>query len=156
MLRRSRSRRKARATEPEPSGSAALVACHDPDERELIARVVATAVPAVEQADGPTGVERALEAAKPVALVAMLPTEQVTALLGDLRDHEDPARSGLPVLIITDDDRAARAAAAAGADGTLTRPFHADELTGELGAILARSPEERAELRAAPGHGADD
>ena len=149
MLRRSKSRRKARATEPEPSGSAALVACHDPDERELMARVVATAVSAVEQADGPTGIERALETATPIALVAMLPTEQVTALLGDLRDHEDPARSGLPVLIVTDDDRAARAAAVAGADGTLTRPFHADELTGELEAVLARSPEERAERRAA-------
>jgi DNA-binding response OmpR family regulator len=35
----------------------------------------------------------------------------------------------------------------AGADGTLTRPFHADELTDELDAVLARSPEDRAEMR---------
>lgn len=126
----------------------ALVACRDPDERELIARVVATVVPEVEQVDGPTGVDQALDAAPHRALVALLPADEVRALLGNLRSHEDPARSGLPVLIVTDDDRAAKQAMTAGADGALTRPFHADELTGGLEAVLARSPEDRAERRA--------
>ena len=64
--------------------------------------------------------------------------------------------AAVPIVVVTDDDPTARAATVAGADGALTRPFHADELTDELDAVLARSPEERAESRDAAALDTDD
>lgn len=126
-----------------------MVASGDPEARELLARVLGRAGHEVEQVDGPDTAMAALSSSARLALVALFRDDRTVALLRDVRAAEDATVSTVPVLVVADEDPAATAAAAAGADGTLTRPFHADELTGELDAVLARSPAERAERREA-------
>jgi DNA-binding response OmpR family regulator len=133
-----------------------VVASGDVDARELLSRVLARAGHETEQVDSPAAAVEAISAHRRLALVALFHDDRAVALVSDLRAAEEPEVAVTPLVVVTDDDATAAAAAAAGADGTLTRPFHADELTDEFETVLARSPEERAELRAAAGAGADD
>jgi DNA-binding response OmpR family regulator len=149
LLRRSKSKRKAPAGGSGSSGSGVIVASDDADARELLSRVITQAGHEVEQVGGSTDALDALSDRPRLALLALFAESRAAGLVRDVRAVEDPAVAEVPVLVVTDDDTAAKAASVAGADGTLTRPFHADELTGELDAVLARSPEERAESRAA-------
>jgi DNA-binding response OmpR family regulator len=148
LLRRSKNKRTGSAEEPEPSHAGVLVACHDADTRELISRVVGRAGHAVEQTDGVAATLAALAQPR-LAVVTLLRNQSSTELLTEIRAAEDPQVAAVPVLAIGDDHPTANAAKVAGADGMATRPFHADELIQELDAVLARTPEDRAELREA-------
>ena len=125
-----------------------VVACDNTDVRELIARVVGRAGHAVEQVEGPEATVAALVTSPRLAVIALLPDATATDVVKAVRSAADPTVAAVPLLAVTDDEATTTAASVAGADGTITRPFHADELTDELDAILARSPEDRAEMRA--------
>jgi len=156
LLRRSKNRAKAEAVESAAAASGVVVAGDDADSRELLARVMARAGHEVEQVDAPNTALDALAAAPRQALLALFRADRAVELTKDVRAADDPAVAAVPIVVVTDDDPTARAATVAGADGALTRPFHADELTGELDAVLARSPEERAESRETAALTADD
>ena len=151
MLRRSKNKTKDKAAEPQAeasgSGSGVVVAGDDADARELLARVMARAGHGVEQVDAPAAALDALTATPRLALLALFHGDGAVVLAQDVRAAADPGVATLPIVVVADDDPTAQAATVAGADGALTRPFHADELTGELDAVLARSPEERAASR---------
>lgn len=153
MLRRSKNKTKDNAAEPQAeasgsgSGSGVVVAGDDADARELLARVMARAGHGVEQVDAPAAAFDALTATPRLALLALFHGDRAVMLAQDVRAAADPGVAAVPIVVVADDDPTAQAATVAGADGALTRPFHADELTGELDAVLARSPEERAASR---------
>ena len=162
MLRRSKNKTKDKAAEPQAeasgsgSGSGVVVAGDDADARELLARVMARAGHGVEQVDAPAAALDALTATPRLALLALFHGDGAVVLAQDVRAAADPGVATVPIVVVADDDPTAQAATVAGADGALTRPFHADELTGELDAVLARSPEERAENRDAAALKAQD
>jgi DNA-binding response OmpR family regulator len=133
-----------------------VVASGDADARELLSRVLARAGHEVEQVETPDAALSSLAGSARVALVALFHGDQAAALVADVRAGAEPTVAAVPVVMVTDDDAAAKAVSMAGADGSLTRPFHAEELTGELDAVLARSPEERAERREAAALSPDD
>ena len=126
-----------------------MVAGSDTDARELLARVVARSGHDVEQVTTASEAVGALGDRPRLALLALYGDARAPELVAAVRGVDDEAVAAVPVIVVTDDAPIADAATRAGADGTLTRPFHADELTTELEAVLARSPEERAEIRAA-------
>ena len=63
------------------------------------------------------------------------------SVLETIRDN--PLLRDKCVMIIATTDAARSDAFAAGADEFLVRPFHVDEFTSAVGAMLARTPEER-------------
>lgn len=67
-------------------------------------------------------------------------------LLDSIR-HGEPQARGLPVIILAGSSQNWTFAYQSGADAYLVRPFHADDLTSAVAAVLARSPEERAAYR---------
>ena len=148
LLRRSKNKQKDSAALSGSGGAGIVVACDDADTRELIARVVSRAGHDVEQVEGAEATLAALAASPKLAVVTLLRDGRATGLVEDVRSAEDAAVAAIPLLAVTDDEASATAASVAGADGTITRPFHADELTDELKAVLDRSPEDRADLRA--------
>jgi DNA-binding response OmpR family regulator len=149
LLRRSKNKHKgAQVPSAGSGGSGVVVACDNADVRELIARVVGRAGHDVEQVEGSEATLAALSASPRLAVVTLLHDAGATDLVEGVRGADDPAVAAIPLLAVTDDEATASAASVAGADGTIIRPFHADELTDELDAVLARSPEDRAELRA--------
>jgi DNA-binding response OmpR family regulator len=156
LLRRSKNKRKAPAAEPASHASGVVVASDDADARELLSRVMARAGHDVEQVGDSGSALDALSDPPRLALLALFADDRAIELVRDIRAVEDPIVAAVPIVVVTDDGSTATAAAVAGADGTLTRPFHADELTGELEAVLARSPEERAEIRAGAALKSDD
>ncbi|MEL7207382.1 MAG: response regulator [Actinomycetota bacterium] len=147
MLRRSKNKRKAPAAEPESGPVDVLVVGDDADARELLARVLDRAGHEVTQVDGAPSALEALGMAPRRAVVALLHGDGGASLTESIRDHEDETVAAVPLVVLADEESAVNAATRAGADGTLTRPFHADELTGELDEVLGRTPEERAEIR---------
>lgn len=109
----------------------------------------------VEQVSGAGAAVEALTVGPRLALVAFVADDRVVSLVSDVRGHPEAIVSAVPVLVVTDDEAMVKTATGAGADATLIRPFHADELADELAAVLARSPEERAEAREAAAGGDD-
>jgi DNA-binding response OmpR family regulator len=156
LLRRSKSKKKAAAEKAGASASGVVVASDDHDVRELLARVMARAGHDVEQVDDLETAVAALTTQPRLALLALFREGRSQALVQAVRDDDDPTVAAVPVVIVTDDDPEAQKVTAAGADGTLTRPFHADELTGEMDTVLARSPEDRAEMRDVAALNAED
>ena len=151
MLRRSKSKKKAQAPEAGSGPSGVIVASDDVDVRELLSRVVARTGRDPEQVEDPAGAVAALAAEPRLALLALFGEGRSIDLIDDVRASEEPTVAAVPIIVVTEDDREAKAATVAGADGSLTRPFHADELTGELDTVLGRSAEDRAELRSVAG-----
>lgn len=148
MLRRSKNKKKgAEAPGGGSGGSGVVVACDQADVRELISRVVARAGHDVEQVEGVDAVLDALATSPRLAVITLLHDADATDLVKGVRAADDATVASVPLLAVTDDEATSTSASVAGADGTITRPFHADELTDELNAILARSPEDRAEMR---------
>ena len=70
------------------------------------------------------------------------------ALVESLRSDERAEVTALPVLVLSDDPELEKQAWAAGSDGFLVRPFHADAFDQALGDVLDRSPDDRVAHRA--------
>ena len=142
-----------------------LVVEDQPDLREYLRELLAPAYQVLTAADGQEALEL-LSREAPVDLIttdAMMPRLSGTELIARLK--ADPARAGLPVLMLTAraDDAHRRAALTVGVDDYLTKPFAPAELLARVQTLLARhavrrqfaalpaeTPEEE-EAAAAPG-----
>lgn len=117
-----------------------LVVEDEPDLREYLRQLLAASYEVLTAADGQEALE-VLSREAPVDLVitdAMMPRLSGTELLACLK--ADPARAGLPVLMLTAraDDPHRRAALTVGVDDYLTKPFAPAELLARMQVLLAR------------------
>ncbi|TDN39204.1 response regulator [Hymenobacter sp. UV11] len=117
-----------------------LVVEDEPDLREYLRELLASTCEVLTAADGQEALE-VLSREAPVDLIttdAMMPRLSGTELLARLK--ADPARAGLPVLMLTAraDDTHRRAALTVGVDDYLTKPFAPAELLARVQVLLAR------------------
>jgi DNA-binding response OmpR family regulator len=117
-----------------------LVVEDEPDLREYLRELLAPTCEVLTAADGQAALELLTREA-PVDLIttdAMMPRLSGTELLARLK--ADPARAGLPVLMLTAraDDAYRQAALTVGVDDYLTKPFAPAELLARVRALLAR------------------
>ncbi|MBH8568294.1 response regulator [Microvirga sp. STS02] len=117
-----------------------LVVEDHPDLREYLNGLLAPTYEVLTAADGQDALELLAREA-PIDLVitdAMMPRLSGTELLAQLK--ADPARAGLPVLMLTARADAAhrRAALTVGVDDYLTKPFAPAELLARVQVLLAR------------------
>jgi len=123
-----------------PARPRVLVVEDEPDLREYLRVLLAPAYEVLTAADGQEALE-VLSREAPVDLLttdAMMPRLSGTELIAKLK--ADPARTGLPVLMLTARADAAhrRAALTVGVDDYLTKPFAPAELLARVRTLLAR------------------
>jgi len=150
-LRRRSKTDKAKAAKAEPSTDAGgsllgvLVVNDDEDACELLCRVIQhTGVVAFRAHSSDGAIDELgahVAAVQAVVLDFNSGTAASLALLESIRD--DPDLSHLCVMVIATTAANRRHVYNSGADEFLTRPFHVDEFTSAVGAMLARSPHER-------------
>ena len=117
-----------------------LVVEDQPDLREYLRELLAPTCEVLVAADGQAALELLTREA-PVDLIAtdaMMPRLSGTELIARLK--ADPARAGLPVLMLTAraDEAHRQAALTVGVDDYLTKPFAPAELLARVRALLAR------------------
>ena len=117
-----------------------LVVEDEPDLRDYLRELLSPTCEVLTAADGQEALA-VLSREAPVDLVttdAMMPRLSGTELLAQLK--ADPARAGLPVLMLTAraDDAHRRAALTVGVDDYLTKPFAPAELLARVQVLLAR------------------
>ncbi|MBF9141601.1 ATP-binding protein [Hymenobacter properus] len=117
-----------------------LVVEDHPDLRDYLRELLAPTYEVLTATDGQDALELLTREA-PVDLVitdAMMPRLSGTELLAQLK--ADPARAGLPVLMLTAraDEAHRRAALTVGVDDYLTKPFAPAELLARVQVLLAR------------------
>ncbi|MGI4832301.1 MAG: ATP-binding protein [Janthinobacterium lividum] len=117
-----------------------LVVEDEPDLRAYLRELLSSTCEVLTAADGQEALE-VLSREAPVDLIttdAMMPRLSGTELLARLK--ADPARAGLPVLMLTAraDDTHRRAALIVGVDDYLTKPFAPAELLARVQVLLAR------------------
>ena len=117
-----------------------LVVEDEPDLRDYLRELLASTCQVLTAADGQEALE-VLSREAPVDLItidAMMPRLSGTELLAHLK--ADPARAGLPMLMLTAraDDTHRRAALTVGVDDYLTKPFAPAELLTRVRTLLAR------------------
>jgi signal transduction histidine kinase/DNA-binding response OmpR family regulator/tetratricopeptide (TPR) repeat protein len=117
-----------------------LVVEDEPDLREYLRGLLSPTCEVLTAADGQQALEL-LSREAPVDLVttdAMMPRLSGTELISKLK--ADPARAGVPVLMLTAraDDAHRRAALTVGVDDYLTKPFAPAELLARVQVLLAR------------------
>lgn len=131
-------------------GTKILVVGDDPDDIELIARLIETTGCSVTRVEGLDEALRMLISATPpyTAVVSDFLRGGVSSslkLLDSVR-HDDNL-SETPVMFLTDSANQRGYAWESGADAFLIRPFHANDLIDTFQATLGRSPAERAQHR---------
>ena len=109
----------------------------DPDEGELLARLLTLAGTTAAIVDGPPGLEVVLEEHRLGGLVVGLDVGRVSGarLIQVVRRHSDAATAGVRIVVLCGEGtgEAARAEASqAGADVVLVKPFHIDDLAAAL------------------------
>ena len=113
-----------------------MVACVDPDIREVLARVVETANLEAVRLEPETDVAEAVVTARSAGLVLDLGAGNQAALR-TLRERSEDAAQQARVIVIGTGPAGGRLAWQGGADGYLVRPFHARELQQALTETLA-------------------
>lgn len=150
LLRRSKTDKgkaaKAKgASEHDGSRLGVLVVDDNEDACELLCRVIQHTGVVAFRAHSSEGAVDELSAhiasVQAVVLDFSSGTASSFAVLEAIRD--DPNLSHLCVMIIATTAANRRHAFESGADEFLTRPFHVNEFTSAVGAMLARSPDER-------------
>ena len=155
LLRRSKTEaKKAAADAAETLG--VLVVNDDEDACELLCRVLQHSGAVAFRAHSADGALDELREHRASVRAVVLDFSSGTATSFTVLDsiRQDPTRADVRVMIIATTDAARSDAYAAGADEFLVRPFHVDEFTSAVGAMLARTPEERGAHRldeAGPG-----
>lgn len=151
MLRRSKTEgKKARSAVSEPVTLGVLVVNDNEDACELLCRVIqhtdaiACRAHSVDGAIEELGAHQA--SVRAIVLDFTSGTATSFALLDTIR--QDETWSDLRVMIIATTTADRSLAFESGVDEFLLRPFHVDEFTSAVGAMLARSPEERDAHRA--------
>ena len=134
-----------------------LVVEDEPDLREYLRGLLSPTCEVLTAADGQEALE-VLSREAPVDLIttdAMMPRLSGTELLARLR--ADPARAGLPVIMLTAraDDAYRRAALTVGVDDYLTKPFAPAELLARVQVLLARH-DVRRHFATLPAEGRDE
>ncbi|MDO7849814.1 response regulator [Hymenobacter sp. M29] len=117
-----------------------LVVEDEPDLRDYLRELLASTYEVLTAADGQAALE-VLSREAPVDLIttdSMMPRLSGTELIAKLK--ADPARAGVPVLMLTAraDDAHRRAALTVGVDDYLTKPFAPAELLARVQVLLAR------------------
>lgn len=121
-----------------------LVVQDDPDAAELLRRVLERGgyeVLLVTSPDDALGTARTEH--PDIAVIDLGGTGPNLKLLDSLRQARDPAVAGLRVVMLARQGSNPMFSWQSGIDGFLDRPFHADQLVGEVEAVLARSEADR-------------
>lgn len=143
MLRRSKNEGGA--------GTDVLVVNDDADGCELVARIIEADGKVVARAHSHNDATQVLRQQPDLRAVIIDFTSGATAsnlkLLDSIR-HGDEANRETGVVVLAASATNRMFAFQSGADAFMVRPFHANELLAELGAVLGRSQEERARYRA--------
>jgi DNA-binding response OmpR family regulator len=151
VLRRFRSRSRVRAetgADAPAAGSGALVVVDEEGARELIGRLTDRAGLTPTSVDSRDSAIQALGDELPRVVITLMQGGRGLALVESLRSDERAEVTALPVLVLSDDPELEKKAWAAGGDGFLVRPFHADMFDQALGDVLNRSAEDRVTQRA--------
>jgi DNA-binding response OmpR family regulator len=130
-------------------GGTILVLNHEADAGELVARLVEFAGhPALRFTDQASLIGQLAEGGVRAVIIDALGTGVSAAfdVLEAIRAGH-PAVRDTPVMILAASDTNRLYAFQSGVDAYLVRPFHADELIGAVGSMLARSPGERERYR---------
>ena len=139
---------------PDPGGGAhvrsVLVVSDDAGTCELLARVMDhTGAHTLRADDGPSTLDALGHPTNDIGAVVLDFTSGTASsftVLESIRERDD---LGDPTVMIIATTTANRALAfESGVDEFLTRPFHVDEFTSAVGAMLARTPDEREAYRA--------
>jgi DNA-binding response OmpR family regulator len=146
LLRRSKTEeKKARSAEVEPPSLGVLVVNDSEDACELLCRVIQHTGAVAFRAHSANGAIDELGAHRASVQAVVLDFTSGTAtsfaVLETIR--QDETLGDLRTMIIATTTANRSLAFKSGVDEFLTRPFHADEFTAAVGAMLARSPEER-------------
>jgi len=109
------------------------VLVHDPDEAEVLARLLTLAGTVAGTVDGPPGLQVLLDEGRLGGLVVGLEVGRVSGprLTQVVRRHNDPDTAGVRVVVLAEKGTSPAAreeASAAGADTVLVKPFHIDDL----------------------------
>jgi DNA-binding response OmpR family regulator len=137
------------------AGSAAstiLVVNDDHDSCELIARLIESDGWRAQRCYVPDDAIKSLD--RPLANFTAVIVDLSDGLTGgvpvlDAARRQPPPRGAVPVLLLSSRADDETVAWDAGADGVLIRPFHANDFLDGLRSVLARTPDERAQFRAA-------
>jgi DNA-binding response OmpR family regulator len=152
LLRRSKTN-NAKAAKADRSGPpeadefrlGVLVVNDDEDSCELLCRVIQHTGAVAFRAHSADGAIDELGTHKASVRAVVLDFTSGTATSFAVLDsiRQDPELRDLCVMIIATTTANRGLAFESGVDEFLTRPFHVDEFTSAVGAMLARSPEER-------------
>jgi two-component system OmpR family response regulator len=156
LLRRSKTKdgkadEAGNAGDPDGSALGVLVVNDNEDSCELLCRVIQHTGATAFRAHSADGAIDELRAHQASVRAVVLDFTSGTATSFDVLDsiRKDVDLGQLCVMIIATTSANRRLAFDSGADEFLTRPFHVDEFTSAVGAMLARSPEEREQHRQA-------
>jgi DNA-binding response OmpR family regulator len=139
-------RRKPIEAPVDPGPRRVLVVNDEPGACELLVRLVQRAGYQVSRAHDFLEMATRLLEDRPHAVVLDVTAGGIGGnlkLLDDVRGHAEPDIAGARVVLCATSQSNAMFSWQAGIDSFLLRPFHADELTAELAAVLEREEEER-------------
>jgi DNA-binding response OmpR family regulator len=150
LLRRSKAEsKKGRSSDPEPPSLGVLVVNDDEDACELLCRVIQHSGAVAFRAHSAEGAIDELGAHRASVRAVVLDFSSGTAtsftVLNSIRQDLELAEVCVMIVATTNANRSL--AFESGVDEFLTRPFHVDEFTSAVGAMLSRSPEEREQHR---------
>ena len=146
MLRRSKTDRAASAADTPDTVGTVLVVNDDEDTCELLCRIVERAGGQAQRAGDAERAVAALHGEDAIHAIVLDLSSGTASSFGVLDAVRQRAEAGTPlpaVLMIATTSANRAQAIDSGVDEFLTRPFHVDELTAALRAMVARSPEER-------------
>ena len=148
LLRRSKTEaKKAAADAAETLG--VLVVNDDEDACELLCRVLQHSGAVAFRAHSADGALDELREHRASVRAVVLDFSSGTATSFTVLDaiRQDPALADVCVMIVATTNANRSLAFESGVDEFLTRPFHVDEFTSAVGAMLSRSPDERDQHR---------
>ncbi len=151
LLRRSKTEgKKGRSAASEPATFGVLVVNDNEDACELLCRVIQHTGAVAFRAHSADGAIDELGAHQASVRAIVLDFTSGTATSFAVLDtiRQDETWSDLRVMLIATTTADRSLAYESGVDEFLLRPFHVDEFTSAVGAMLARSPEERDAHRA--------
>lgn len=123
----------------------------DPDEAELLARLLTHAGAPAAVVDDEDDLVSTLAAGQAGAVVVglALGSRSGTQVLEAVRRHWDAAVANTPVVVVAEASRAAERLRAwqAGSDVLLEKPFHVDELVAALQRVSGMAPKKRQAAR---------
>ena len=153
MLRRSKTDKAAAAAAAaaaldQPTGSGVLVVSDDESTGELLSRVVASKGAAAVRAHDADSAVRAIVTGEGIGSVVLDFSSGTAASFAVLEAIREERGEAMPAVLMIATTSANRTLAYdSGVDEFLTRPFHVDDFTTAVAAMMRRTPAERAERR---------